>query len=314
MVLLLAEPRGFCAGVARAVLIVEAALEKWGAPIYVRHEIVHNEAVVESLKDKGAIFVEELDDIPTQKKERVIFSAHGVAPDIIHQARQKGFEVIDATCPLVLKVHAEVIAHQKAGRHVFLIGHKNHPEMIGTIGHIIDKGATLIETKQDALKASLPKADMACAFATQTTLSVFETTHIIAILKERFPQIISPPSADICYATTNRQKAVAQIAPQCDMMLILGSDNSSNAQRLVETANIYGAKEARLIPSLKALHKRDFVDKRKIGLSAGASTPESLVKNVIAFLDEAFDLKRQIISIGKEDVVFKIPKALNRAG
>lgn len=306
--LLLASPRGFCAGVLRAVQIVEQALEKYGKPVYVRHEIVHNRAVVKRLADMGAVFVEELDQIPGGN-QKVIFSAHGVAPDVISKAKSMGFFVIDATCPLVSKIHAEVRRYKKNGQHVFLIGHRNHPEIIGTIGHIGSDGWSLIEKLEDVEKIKAPIGKT--AYATQTTLSVNETKEIIAALKKRFVDIASPNSEDICYATTNRQNVVRDIAPQCDLFLILGADNSSNAKRLVETAELYGAKKAELINNQNDINwdrfnKNEFV----LGLSAGASTPSFLVDEVVAAFKKRFEVCVKNCGDVKENVVFKIPEAL----
>ena len=307
--LLLAEPRGFCAGVARAVNIVEAALEKYGAPVYVRHQIVHNQAVVEKLAARGAIFVESLDEIPAGAN-KVIFSAHGVPPAIIAQAKQRGFVALDATCPLVSKVHTEVKRHQERGRHIFLIGHRNHPEIIGTIGHIGTEGWSLIETLSDAKNVAAPKNET--AYATQTTLSVSETAEIISVLKERFPNIAAPNGADICYATTNRQKAVREIAPLCDEFFILGADNSSNAKRLVETALAAGAKKACLIAHCGDINwNTDEEQTNKTwGLSAGASTPDFLVQQTIDAIKQHFQLEVKTFSVAKENVVFRMPAEL----
>lgn len=310
--LMLASPRGFCAGVARAVAIVEAALEKYGAPVFVRHQIVHNQAVVKKLEAQGAVFVESLDEIPTgDDKPHVIFSAHGVAPEVIKEARARGFEILDATCPLVSKVHAEVRRHKEQGRHIFLIGHRYHPEIIGTIGHIGKEGWTLIETRQDAKTATPPAAaNLKTAYATQTTLSVSETAEITAILKERFPDIKTPNGEDICYATTNRQNAVREIAPLVDRFFILGADNSSNAKRLVETASAAGAKQAQLIASSQDIDWHDYTPNSVWGLSAGASTPDFLVEETIAAMKHHFNLELKTLPSIKENVVFRMPAEL----
>ncbi len=323
MTLLLASPRGFCAGVARAVNIVEAALAKWGAPIFVRHQIVHNQAVVSRLAKLGAVFVESLDEVPDDVSNklsdgghRVIFSAHGVPPSIIAEAKARGFFVLDATCPLVSKVHAEVKRHQAQGRHVFLIGHRAHPEIIGTIGHLKKDGWSLIETIDDAKNISLPANVKTTAYATQTTLSVSETADIIAVLKSRFPTIATPNGADICYATTNRQQAVKELAPFCDSFFILGADNSSNAKRLVETARKFGAKHSCLIASAAdidwqaAIKCKSGKPHRVWGLSAGASTPDFLVKTFIEEARARFTLEMKTPSSIEENVVFRMPAEL----
>ncbi len=291
--------------------IVEEALKRYGAPIYVRHEIVHNAHVVKRLADMGAIFVETLSEIPKNKNIRVIFSAHGVAPDIVAQAKARGFHVLDATCPLVSKVHAEVRRHVEAGRHIFLIGHHGHPEMIGTIGHIHDGDYTLIETIEDARKTNLPRQTKT-AYATQTTLSISETAAIIKELKTRFDNIAQPHGEDICYATTNRQNAVAALAAQCDLFFILGADNSSNARRLVETAQQHGARDAKLISDATQINWRDISPHHKIGLSAGASTPEFLVQEVIKEMRARFHVKLTESDAPDENIMFKSPVELSR--
>ncbi len=312
--LLLARPRGFCAGVDRAVRIVQEALAKYGAPVYVRHEIVHNAHVVKQLAEAGAIFVETLSEIPQDQNIRVIFSAHGVAPAIVAEAQARGFHVLDATCPLVSKVHKEVQRHVRAGRHVFLIGHHGHPEMIGTIGHIgghIDGDYTLIETIEDVHKLTLPRTAKT-AYATQTTLSVSETAEIIQALKARFDDIAQPNGEDICYATTNRQSAVAAIAEQCDLFLILGAENSSNAQRLVETAQKYRAKKAQLIQDAGQISWDEITVHHTIGLSAGASTPEFLVQNVIKEMRARFPVRLVESDAPDENITFKSLAELSR--
>jgi 4-hydroxy-3-methylbut-2-enyl diphosphate reductase len=308
---MLASPRGFCAGVARAVNIVEAALVKYGAPVFVRHEIVHNQAVVKRLEAEGAVFVESLDDIPMWeqgKKPNVIFSAHGVAPAVIEKARALGFETLDATCPLVSKVHAEVRRHKEQGRHIFLIGHRNHPEIIGTIGHIGKEGWTLIETLAEAKAATSPNAKT--AYATQTTLSVSETAEIIAALKKRFSDIATPNGEDICYATTNRQNAVREIAPSVDRFFILGAENSSNAKRLVETAQEAGAKQAQLIARADDIDWDNHTPNSTWGLSAGASTPAFLVEETIEAMRHHFDLALKTLPSVEENIVFRMPAGL----
>lgn len=315
LTLMLASPRGFCAGVARAVSIVEEALSQYGAPVFVRHQIVHNQAVVQRLEKMGAVFVENLDEIPVTGSEdtHVIFSAHGVAPDIITKAKARGFQVLDATCPLVSKVHSEVRRHKEQGRHIFLIGHRNHPEMIGTIGHIGAEGWNLIETVADAKAVEVPAQKT--AYATQTTLSVTDTAKIIDALKARFPDIAPPNGEDICYATTNRQNAVCEIAPLVDKFFILGAENSSNAKRLVETARASGAKHAALIGSANdinwlALSDGDTEAGEVWGLSAGASTPDFLVTQVIETLQNRFTLTIKTLPSVQEKIVFKLPAEL----
>ena len=310
----LAKPRGFCAGVDRAVRIVEEALAKYGAPVYVRHEIVHNAHVVKRLAAAGAVFVERLREIPQSENIRVIFSAHGVAPAIVDEAKARGFHVLDATCPLVSKVHKEVQRHVRAGRHIFLIGHHGHPEMIGTIGHIgghIDGAYTLIETIEDVHKLTLPRTAKT-AYATQTTLSVSETAQIIQALKARFDDIAQPNGEDICYATTNRQSAVAAIAEQCDLFLILGAENSSNARRLVETALKHGAKKAELIQDAEQINWDEIAVHHVIGLSAGASTPEFLVRDAIKEMRARFPVELVESDAPDETIIFKSPAELSR--
>ena len=271
--LTIASPRGFCAGVDRAVRIVEVALEKYGAPVFVRHEIVHNKRVVESLALKGAVFVNELEEVPDDKP--VVFSAHGVARAVVDEAKRRNMIAIDATCPLVTKVHNETRRHAKFKRHVLLIGHAGHPEVEGTMGQVNLNEITLVETVEDAHTVS-PPTDADLAFSTQTTLSVDDTTEIISVLKSRFPNIKSPRGEDICYATSNRQSAVKEIASQVDLMLVIGAENSSNSKRLVEVARASGAKRAILIADKDQIDW-DIVDEAKhIGLSSGASAPEVL--------------------------------------
>ena len=307
--LILAAPRGFCAGVDRAIRIVEVALEKYGSPVYVRHEIVHNKRVVGDLRDKGAIFVKELDEVP--EGAPVIFSAHGVAKIVHKDAHDRDMIAIDATCPLVTKVHIEAERHEKRGHHIFLIGHAGHPEVIGTMGQVEDGSMSLIETVEDALTAE-PPADKKLAFATQTTLSVDDTAQIISALPHRFPDISGPLGEDICYAATNRQKAVKDLAPQTSLFLVIGADNSSNSKRLVEVAKNAGADEAALIADASYLDF-DMTDKADIiGLSAGASAPEVLVEEVLATLGERYELKIEHQNFIAENLTFKLPSILTR--
>ena len=305
--LTIAAPRGFCAGVDRAVRIVEVALEKFGAPVYVRHEIVHNKTVVDGLAAKGAIFVDELDDVPTDAP--VVFSAHGVARAVVDEAERRNMIAVDATCPLVTKVHIETRRHADNHRHILLIGHAGHPEVEGTMGQVNPDEVTLIETVDDARHVTPPEgADL--AFATQTTLSVDDTAEIISVLQFRFPDISGPRGEDICYATTNRQKAVKDIAGAVDLMLVIGAANSSNSQRLVEVAKLAGADDAMLIADKHAIDWGRTDKASHIGLSAGASAPESLVQDVIQTLAERYDL--QVTEHGhiRETVNFKLPPIL----
>ena len=305
----LASPRGFCAGVDRAIEIVKKSLEKYGSPVYVRHEIVHNKHVVESLKKIGAIFVEELDEIK-DKSRPVIFSAHGVPKSIPEQAENLKMDYIDATCPLVSKVHREAENLNKKGDHILLIGHRNHPEVIGTMGQIENGGIDLIENIEDARKYE-NTSNKELAYVTQTTLSVDDTKDIIAELKRKFPEIKEPKKDDICYATTNRQSAVKKIASFCDMFFVIGSRNSSNSVRLVEVAKKSGCENSLLIHSESEI-PFDKIDRCKtIGISSGASAPEILVKEFIDNLKKKYNIKIENTEVIKEDVTFKIPGKLN---
>ena len=311
---LLAYPRGFCAGVERAVEIVERTLEQHGKPIYVRHQIVHNAYVVEKLQKKGVVFVDELEDIPAshQKTRPVIFSAHGVAKNITQKAKDEKMLAINATCPLVEKVHREVERFQKDGFHILLIGHKYHPEVAGTMGQLLEvtgqkNAITLIETKKDAEIFEPDQKPL--AYVTQTTLSLDDTNEITEILKKRFPKIIAPKKGDICYATANRQNAVKAIAPKCDLMLVIGAKNSSNSMRLLEIAQNL-SKNAELITDGNSLPKISSTIKT-IGITASASAPEILVQQTIKTLQKTHRVTLQEIPITKESVVFKMPKELN---
>ena len=305
----LASPRGFCAGVDRAIEIVKKSLEKYGSPVYVRHEIVHNKHVVESLKKIGAIFVEELDEIK-DKSRPVIFSAHGVPKSIPEQAENLKMDYIDATCPLVSKVHREAENLNKKGDHILLIGHRNHPEVIGTMGQIENGGIDLIENIEDARKYE-NTSNKELAYVTQTTLSVDDTKDIISELKRKFPEIKEPKKDDICYATTNRQSAVKKIASFCDMFFIIGSRNSSNSVRLVEVAKKSGCENSLLIHSESEI-PFDKIDKCKtIGISSGASAPEILVEEFINNLKKKYNIKIENTEVIKENVTFKIPGKLN---
>jgi 4-hydroxy-3-methylbut-2-enyl diphosphate reductase len=306
--ILLAAPRGFCAGVDRAIEIVKKSIEKFGAPVYVRHEIVHNKHVVESLKKIGAIFVEELSEIK-DKNRPVVFSAHGVPKSVPAEAEDLKMTYVDATCPLVSKVHREAENLHKAGNHILLIGHKNHPEVIGTIGQLPIGSIDLIESIDDVEKYENSKKDI--AYVTQTTLSVDDTKDIIDKLKIKFPNIKEPKKDDICYATTNRQSAVKNIAKSCEMFFVIGSRNSSNSVRLVEVAKNSGCEKSTLIHS-ESTTPFDEIDKcNTIGISSGASAPEILVNNFISNLKEKYEVEIEEVEIIKEDIVFKIPKKLN---
>mgnify|MGYP001134893962 FL=1 len=307
--ILLSAPRGFCAGVERAIEIVEKSIKKYGAPVYVRHEIVHNKFVVDDLKMKGAIFVEELEEIQDRSRP-VIFSAHGVPKQIPDDAKNYKMSYIDATCPLVSKVHREAENLNKAGYHIILIGHQNHPEVVGTMGQLPHGSIELIQNEDEA-KNYKTKVDKKIAFVTQTTLSVDDTKEIIKILKKKFPKIREPFKEDICYATTNRQMAVKNIAKMCDMFFIIGSRNSSNSVRLVEVAKKSGCTNSQLIHSKSIIPYEEIKNSNTIGISSGASAPEILVENFIHNLKNRFTVTINEVEIIKENVVFKIPKKLN---
>jgi len=307
--ILLSAPRGFCAGVERAIEIVEKALIKYGTPVYVRHEIVHNKFVVDDLKKKGAIFVEELEEIK-DKSRPVIFSAHGVPKKIPKDAENYRMTYVDATCPLVSKVHREAENLYKSGYHLILIGHENHPEVVGTMGQLPKGSIDLIQDENEAKSYKFDK-EKNLAFVTQTTLSVDDTKDIIKILKKRFPKIKEPQKEDICYATTNRQMAVKNIAKNCDMFFVIGSRNSSNSVRLVEVAKKSGCLNAQLIHSQSEIPYDLIENSSTIGISSGASAPEILVKNFIENLKKKFTVYIDEVEIIKEDVVFKVPKKLN---
>ena len=303
----LAAPRGFCAGVDRAVRIVEVALEKFGAPVYVRHEIVHNRTVVDGLAAKGAVFVKELEEVP--ENAPVVFSAHGVSRAVVAEADRRNMIAVDATCPLVTKVHVETRRHASQRKHVLLIGHAGHPEVEGTMGQVESGEITLIETAEDA-RTVTPPDDADLAFATQTTLSVDDTAEIISILQFRFPDITGPRGEDICYATTNRQNAVKHIAPQCDLVLVVGAENSSNSKRLVEVAERAGAARGRLVADVSAINWDEVDDATHVGLSAGASAPESLVHEIIDTMRSRYDLQLDEYALVEETMTFKLPPIL----
>ena len=307
--ILLSAPRGFCAGVERAIEIVEKSLKKFGSPVYVRHEIVHNKYVVDDLKKKGAIFVEELNEIE-DKSRPVIFSAHGVPKSVPAQAENFNINYIDATCPLVSKVHREAENLNKAGFHIVLIGHKNHPEVIGTMGQLPEGSIDLIQDKEEALNYNLEK-NKKLAYVTQTTLSVDDTKDIIEILKKNYPKIKEPSKEDICYATTNRQMAVKNIAKKCDMFFVIGSRNSSNSVRLVEVAKNSGCENSYLVHSESKIPYDDINKCSTIGISSGASAPDVLVNEFIKQLKQKFSVITEEVEIIKENVIFKVPNKLN---
>ena len=307
--ILLSAPRGFCAGVERAIEIVEKSIKKYGAPVYVRHEIVHNKYVVDDLKSKGAIFVEELEEIK-DKSRPVIFSAHGVPKKIPEDAKNYNMTYVDATCPLVSKVHREAENLNKAGYHLILIGHQSHPEVVGTMGQLPQGSIDLIQDENEAKNYKIEK-EKKIAFVTQTTLSVDDTKDIIKILKYRFPNIREPLKEDICYATTNRQMAVKNIAKKCDMFFVIGSRNSSNSVRLVEVAKKSGCLKSHLIHSKSEIPYELIKTSNIIGISSGASAPEILVENFIQELEKRFIVTIEEVEIIKENVIFKVPKKLN---
>jgi len=305
--ILLCAPRGFCAGVDRAIQIVELALAKYGAPVYVRHEIVHNRFVVESLKAQGAVFVEELDEIPDRTRP-VIFSAHGVPKAVPAAALEMNLASLDATCPLVTKVHREAETHLKYGRHVILIGHSGHPEVIGTMGQLPPGAVTLVASAEDARTVAPPAGDL--AYTTQTTLSLDDTAEIVEILSARFPGIVGPHKQDICYATTNRQEAVKAVAPLVDAMIVMGAPNSSNSQRLREVAERAGCARAVLLQRAGDLDAAEFDDVARIGITAGASAPELLVEEVIAALAARRTVRVETLRTADESIVFTLPREL----
>jgi 4-hydroxy-3-methylbut-2-en-1-yl diphosphate reductase len=304
--LLLAAPRGFCAGVDRAIKIVELALEQHGRPVYVRHEIVHNRYVVDSLKAKGAVFVEELDEVPDGG--HVVFSAHGVPKSVPADAQARGLAYFDATCPLVSKVHRQAERQVDVGRHIIFIGHAGHPEVVGTFGQVPDGAMTLVETVEDVEELQ-PGDPENLAFLTQTTLSVDDTAEIVGALQRRFPAIVGPKGEDICYATSNRQEAVKAIASLCDLVLVIGAPNSSNSLRLVEVAARSGAK-AYLVQRADNISMNWFDGVNTLGLTAGASAPEVLVREIIDALSGHFDLDEQQVTTAEESIVFKLPREL----
>jgi 4-hydroxy-3-methylbut-2-enyl diphosphate reductase len=309
--ILLCAPRGFCAGVDRAIQIVELALERFGPPVYVRHEIVHNRYVVENLKAKGAIFVEELDEIP-DTDQPVVFSAHGVAKAVPEAAKTRKLFHLNATCPLVTKVHREAESHFRKGREIVLVGHAGHPEVVGTMGQLPEGAVRLIETEADARRFA-PRTPESLAWITQTTLSVEDTAAIVAILTKRFPQIVGPHKDDICYATTNRQEAVKRVAGNVDAMVVVGAPNSSNSQRLREVAERAGCRVAALVQRASDIDWPAFAGVRRLGVSAGASAPEVLVEEVIDAFAERFTVKVEIVTAAEEAIAFSLPRELREA-
>ncbi|PIE06788.1 MAG: 4-hydroxy-3-methylbut-2-enyl diphosphate reductase [Rhodobacterales bacterium] len=307
LTLYLAAPRGFCAGVDRAIKIVEMAIEKWGAPIYVRHEIVHNKFVVDSLRAKGAVFVEELDECPADRP--VIFSAHGVPKAVPAEAEQRQMVYVDATCPLVSKVHIEAERHAGNGLQMVMIGHAGHPETIGTMGQLPEGEVLLVETAED-VAALTPRDPERLAYITQTTLSVDDTRDIVAALNARFPAIVGPHKEDICYATTNRQEAVKAIAPKVDALLVIGSPNSSNSRRLVEVASARGCRYAQLVGDASEIDWPALDGIATVGVTAGASAPELLVDEVVQGFRDRYDLTVEIVETAREGVEFKVPRVL----
>ncbi len=308
----LAGPRGFCAGVDRAIRVVEEALRRYGSPVYVRHEIVHNRTVVEDLEAQGAVFVEELDEVP--EAGHVVFSAHGVPKSVPAEAQRRNLLYFDATCPLVSKVHREAERHYAGGgaeqRHILMIGHAGHPEVVGTMGQLPPGSVTLVQDVDDA-RTVMPADATRLAFITQTTLSVDDTADIVATLRQRFPAIEGPKHEDICYATTNRQAAVKAVAPDCDLVVVIGSPNSSNSQRLREVAERAGARRAILLPKADQLDWSVMQGVRRLGLTAGASAPETLVQELLGRLGERYELSIEERRVTQEDVVFKLPGPLS---
>ena len=303
----MAAPRGFCAGVDRAIKIVEMALEKWGKPVYVRHEIVHNKYVVDELKLKGAIFIKEVEEAPNDRP--IIFSAHGVPKSVPLEAQTRDMIYVDATCPLVSKVHIEADRHFENGLQIIMIGHAGHPETIGTMGQLPDGGVLLVENTEDVKNLSV-RDPSKLAYVTQTTLSIDDTAEVVEALKVRFPAIVGPHKEDICYATSNRQAAVKEIAPDVDALLVIGAPNSSNSQRLVEVAKKAGCKNSQLVQRATEINWDKLMDIKSIGITAGASAPEILINEVIEALKERFEVKTNFVETATENVNFKVPRIL----
>ena len=310
LTLYLAAPRGFCAGVDRAIKIVEMALQKWGAPVYVRHEIVHNKFVVDSLRDKGAIFVEELNECPDDRP--VIFSAHGVPKAVPAEARRRDMVYVDATCPLVSKVHVEAERHHAAGLQMIMIGHEGHPEVLGTMGQLPEGEVLLVETVADVAGIA-PRDPARLAFITQTTLSVDDTAAIVAALQARFPAIVGPAKEDICYATTNRQASVKAIAGRIDALFVIGAPNSSNSRRLVEVGSAAGCAYSQLVMRADQIDWRAIEGARAVGVTAGASAPEVLVDEVVAAFSDRYAVTVELVETARENVEFKVPRVLREA-
>ena len=307
--ILRAGPRGFCAGVVRAIEIVETAIQKWGAPVYVRHEIVHNKHVVDELREKGAVFVEELDECPDDRP--VVFSAHGVPKSVPSEAERRQMLYVDATCPLVSKVHIEAERHSARGLQIVMIGHAGHPETVGTMGQLPDGEVILVETPEDVATIT-PRDPEKLAFITQTTLSVDDTAEVVRALQDRFPFIVGPHKEDICYATTNRQAAVKEMAPRIDALLVVGAPNSSNSKRLVEVGKAEGCDYAMLVQTAEDIDWRALDGIRTVGISAGASAPEILVDGVIDAFRDRYDVTMEDVITAEENVSFKMPRVLRQ--
>ena len=306
----LAAPRGFCAGVDRAIKIVEMALEKWGEPVYVRHEIVHNKYVVDELKSKGAIFIKEVKDAPVDRP--IIFSAHGVPKSVPLEAKNRKMIYVDATCPLVSKVHIEADRHFENGLQIIMIGHEGHPETIGTMGQLPEGGVLLVESTKD-VENLIVRDPSKLAYVTQTTLSIDDTAEVVEALKTRFPTIVGPHKEDICYATSNRQAAVKEIAPEVDALLVIGAPNSSNSQRLVEVAKKAGCENSQMVQRAAEINWNSLMNIKSVGITAGASAPEILVNEVVDALKERFEIKTHLVETATESVSFKVPRILREA-
>ena len=306
----MAAPRGFCAGVDRAIKIVEMALEKWGEPVYVRHEIVHNKYVVDELKSKGAIFIKEVRDAPVDRP--IIFSAHGVPKSVPLEAKNRKMIYVDATCPLVSKVHIEADRHFENGLQIIMIGHEGHPETIGTMGQLPEGGVLLVESTKDVEKL-IVRDPSKLAYVTQTTLSIDDTAEVVEALKTRFPTIVGPHKEDICYATSNRQAAVKEIAPEVDALLVIGAPNSSNSQRLVEVAKKAGCENSQMVQRAAEINWNSLMNIKSVGITAGASAPEILVNEVVDALKERFEIKTHLVETATESVNFKVPRILREA-
>ena len=306
----MAAPRGFCAGVDRAIKIVEMALEKWGEPVYVRHEIVHNKYVVDELKSKGAIFIKEVRDAPVDRP--IIFSAHGVPKSVPLEAKNRKMIYVDATCPLVSKVHIEADRHFENGLQIIMIGHEGHPETIGTMGQLPEGGVLLVESTKD-VENLIVRDHNKLAYVTQTTLSIDDTAEVVKALKTRFPTIVGPHKEDICYATSNRQAAVKEIAPEVDALLVIGAPNSSNSQRLVEVAKKAGCENSQMVQRAAEINWNSLMNIKSVGITAGASAPEILVNEVVDALKERFEIKTHLVETATESVNFKVPRILREA-